>query len=127
METIVVRPSERAAEEEDKLSYEEIKRERLARGFAASPCRAGTCNSIWVVRDDCSEAFVATVIDATPSIAPSRKVRSDITFDTPTIFAARDIPPEISQINWTSNNVRYLKGLLADPIAEKAGMPLNAV
>lgn len=109
METIVVRPSERAADEEGKRSYEEIKRDRVARGFAACPERAGSCSKIWVVRDDGGEAFMANVVNATLSQAPSRKTRSDIEFGAPEIFANGAIPSEISQIVWTSNNVRYLK------------------
>jgi hypothetical protein len=109
METIVVRPSERAAEEEGKRSYEEIKRDRLARGFAASPERAGACGKIWVVRDDGGEAFVADVNSATLSRTPSRKTRSDIGFGPPKVFTKETIPAEISGLAWTSNNVRYLK------------------
>jgi hypothetical protein len=105
---IVVRPSERAAEEEGKRSYEQIKQDKVARGFAAGPEQAGGCQTIWVVRDDGEEAFSADVIDAQLSAASRPgKTRSDIRFGNPTIFKKEDIPAAIAGIAWTSNNVRY--------------------
>ena len=105
--TIVVRPSERAADLDGKRSYQEIKEDGAARGFAASPDMANDCDHIVVVKDDGTEAFVADVCKATRTTLPSKKTRSDIVFKNVKVYPKASIPAAISRIKWTSNNVRY--------------------
>jgi hypothetical protein len=107
-QTVVIRPSERAADEDGKDSYEKIKRSGIAHGFSANPDRVGRCTEIWVVKDDGSEAVRARIIAVNEVPSTSGRRRCDIVFEVLDVYPAANIPPLIRDIKWTNNNVRYL-------------------
>jgi hypothetical protein len=107
--TIVVRPSERPKVlEQGKLSYEQIKEERVAPGFIASISRANTCGQIIVVKSDGTEAFAAPIESVVQSDADGHFTRASISFGEPKLMKELDIPTVVSGIHWNQMNLRYL-------------------
>lgn len=109
MNTIVIRPSERPQVlEQGKLSYEQIKAERVAPGFIASISRANSCGQIIVVNSDGTEAFAAPIESVGESDADGHFNRVSISFGEPKLMKERDIPGEVSDIHWNQMILRYL-------------------
>jgi hypothetical protein len=107
--TIVVRPSERPKVlEQGKLSYEQIKAERVAPGFIASISRANTCGQIIVVKSDGTEAFAAPIESVVASNMGGHVTRASISFGKPKLMKEEEIPGEVSGIHWNQKNLRYL-------------------
>lgn len=108
MQAIVVRPSERAASAEGKLSFTSIREKRIAPGFSSSPGRVEKCGWIIVVRDDARELFCAKILKTEESPSDSQKRRTTIYFGVPSMVEDQRLIEKILAIKWTSNNVRYL-------------------
>ncbi|MCW1913018.1 hypothetical protein OJ996_05515 [Luteolibacter sp. GHJ8] len=109
MNTIVVRPSERPKVlEQGKLSYEQIKAERVAPGFIASISRANSCGQIIVVKSDGTQAFAAPIESVVASDMKGAATRASISFGKPTPIKEGSIPGVVSGIRWNQKNLRYL-------------------
>jgi hypothetical protein len=109
VKTIVIRPSERPKVlDQGKLSYEQIKAERVAPGFIASIKRANTCGQIIVVKSDGTEAFAAPIESVVASDMEGAATRASISFGKPKPMKEQDIPGVVLGIRWNQKNLRYL-------------------
>jgi hypothetical protein len=109
VKTIVVRPSERPKVlAQGKISYEQIKAERVAPGFIASIKRANSCGQIIVVKSDGTEAFAAPIESAAASDAKGKRNRVSISFGKPKLLREENVPSDVAGIRWNQTNLRYL-------------------